>query len=134
MLQEEIVLNSGNKLNIQSPRFALAMELIRCVCKELKNQGIKIDVNNLGSEANALDLIVNITLTLVGSAEFEGVFWKIANSCLYNGERVNEKLFDDREEAREDYFEIEYKIIEACIKPFMKSLLSQLEKAQVIGK
>lgn len=134
MLQEEIILNSGNKLNIQSPPFRLAMEMIRCICKELRTQGIKVNYQELENEATALDLIVDVALTLVGSAEFENVFWKLANSCLYNGERVTERLFDDRDNARQDFFEIEYKIIEACIKPFMSCLLSQLEKAKVVGK
>lgn len=134
MLEEEIILKSGNKLNIQSPPFRLAMELIRCICKELRSQGIKIDWKEINSEAKALEVIIDVAMTLVGSAEFENVFWKLANSCLYNGERVTERLFDDRKDARRDFFEIEYKIIEACIEPFTECLLSGLEKAQVVGK
>ena len=131
---QEIILQSGNKLQIQSPQFKLAMDLIRCICKEMKEQKIKIDANELKDESQALSFIFEIIFTLVGSAEFENCFFAVANTCLYNGEKINESLFNDRESAREDFFEIEYKIIEACIKPFMKSLLTMLEKAQVIVK
>lgn len=131
---QEITLQSGNKLQIQSPQFRLAMDLIRCICKELKAQKVKIDAKELQDENQALGLVFDLIFTLVGSVEFEAAFFAIANSCLYNGEKINESLFNDRENAREDFFEIEYKIIEACIKPFMKSLLSMLEKAQVLVK
>lgn len=131
---QEITLQSGNKLQIQSPQFKLAMDLIRCMCKELKAQKIRIDPKELSDESNVLELIIDVVFTLIGSVEFDAAFFAIANGCLYNGERINESLFNDRENAREDFFEIEYKIIEACIKPFMKSLLSMLEKAQVLAK
>lgn len=124
---QEIILASGNKLQIQSPAFKDGKYLLKCFARELKTIGL--DVNNLSSEELALSKIFDGALSLISSEEFENAFWVCANTCLYNGERVNEKLFDDREEAREDFFEIEYKIVEACLKPFLKRLPTLLKSS-----
>lgn len=124
---QEITLTSGNKLSIQTPRFYDVMELIRCACRELRNNNIFVDIENI----NGAD-VLSMIMTLVGSKDFDGYFWNIAKNCLYNGERITESLFDDREESRSDFFEIEYKILEATLKPFGKSLLTISKQQQIV--
>jgi len=124
---QEIILSSGNKLGIQTPKFGLCQELIRAACRELKKDGLHFDITTM-KEGEAL----SIFLSLMGSKELDDCFWAIANTCLYNGERVLPNLFDDREEAREDYFEIQLEIIRACLKPFGKSLPIMLKNLGVM--
>lgn len=124
---QEVILQSGKKLEIQQPRFGAVMDLIRCACREIKKDGLSIDL-----EAMKTGDILGVILSLVGSKEFEESFWLVSAGCLYNGERVTQSLFEDRPEAREDYFEIQYKIIEASLKPFGKSLLTMLQQNQVV--
>lgn len=124
---QEVTLLSGNKLNIQTARFGAVQELIRCACREIKKDGLHIDLESI-TDGEALAII----LSVAGSKEFDDCFWVVANGCLYNGERVNPSLFDDREEAREDFVEIQYKIIEASLKPFGKSLLTILKSKGIL--
>ena len=124
---QEIKLQSGSTLKIQLPRFGAVMDLIRCACREIKKDGLSVDL-----EALKTGDILGIILSLVGSKEFEECYWNVSAGCLYNGERVTASLFEDREEAREDYFEVQFKIIEASLKPFGKSLLSMLQQNQIV--
>jgi hypothetical protein len=80
-----------------------------------------IDTNDLFSKLGELIIKMDV------SEDFNKAVFSCLSACLYNGfHKIDEKFFDDFPEAREDYYEIVAKCCEENLRPFFKSLVSEL--------
>lgn len=73
----------------------------------------------------ALDAIIKVLIAADTSSDFEKALFECLKHCLYDEfYPINEKLFEDKPEAIEDYYEIVAKCIEENLRPFFKSLVT----------
>ena len=80
------------------------------------------------SATNLLDVIGKLLINIDISDSFEKAIMKCLESCVYDGkQKITEQLFDDIPELREDYYEIITKCCEVNLRPFFKSLVSELK-------
>ena len=116
------------KINEASWRDAslLKKEALKC----LGNTSILNDVKNL-TQLNSTVLFGEISKLIIGldtSIEFEDAIMKCLSGCIYDGtHKIDENLFNDIPEAREDYYEIVSKCCEVNLRPFFKSLVSEFK-------
>lgn len=119
--------NGGKSVVINEASFKDAVELKKAVVKCLLKTGIdinnlqKIDASNLFS--TLFELIINVDT----SDEFDKAVMNCLSNCLYGCNKINENLFNDKPEAREDYYELVTKCCEVNLRPFFKSLVSELK-------
>lgn len=116
------------KINEASWRDAslLKKEALKC----LGNTSVLNDVKNL-TQLNSTVLFGEISKLIIGldtSIEFENAIMKCLSGCIYDGtHKIDENLFNDIPEAREDYYEIVSKCCEVNLRPFFKSLISEFK-------
>ena len=116
------------KINEASWRDAslLKKEALKC----LGNTSVLNNVKNL-TQLNATVLFGEISKLIIGldtSIEFENAIMKCLSGCIYDGtHKIDENLFNDIPEAREDYYEIVSKCCEVNLRPFFKSLVSEFK-------
>lgn len=134
---EEITLKSGNVLKVNVAPFIDAIRLTNIVAKAFSQRGLdfKIDRDTeLKFETlfnKNPDAFVKGLADIVFEEFVMNVVFKCAERCIYvkNGVslKINQDTFED-EEAREDFYEIMYKIAYANIKPFFANLLTVLSQ------
>lgn len=134
--------NTGNRVVINEADFKTEIELKNAILKEIQKYpvGVKL-VSALRNKLSANDFIHNADIDLSSILDFlkncligidtnndiMTVIWKCLNLCTYKTTyRIDEKLFDEIKEAREDYYEIITKCLECNLRPFFKSLQSEL--------
>lgn len=116
------------KINEASWRDAslLKKEALKC----LGNTSILNNIKDL-KQLNTTALFKEISKLIIGldtSIEFENAVMKCLSGCIYdNTHKIDENLFNDIQEAREDYYEIVSKCCEVNLRPFFKSLVSAFE-------
>lgn len=121
--QKEVIINAAS--------FKDAVALKKTVMQSLLDAGFIKDVNfekmqNIDTSdlfSKLGQLIINMDV----SEGFNRAVFRCLEGCLYDGfVKIDEKLFDDKPEAREDYYEIVSKCCEVNLRPFFKSLVSEL--------
>lgn len=104
----------------------LKKEALKC----LGNTSVLNNVKNL-TQITSTVLFGEISKLIIGldtSVEFENAIMKCLSGCIYDGTRkIDENLFNDIPEAREDYYEIVSKCCEVNLRPFFKSLVSEFK-------
>lgn len=120
--------NGQNDIVINEASFRDAMVLKNVVMKNVNSDFLNgIDTSKI-TLANVLDIAIGMITNIDSSPEFETAIFKCLNGCLYNGNiKITAQLFDDKPELREDYYEIVAKCAEANLRPFFKSLVSELK-------
>lgn len=129
---EFITSNTGKKVVIKPATFQDACELKKETMKCISNSNLLkgLDFTNFASlDANKVfgalsELITNID----SSSEFENAIFKCLGRCTCDGISISRQLFDDKPELREDYYEIITHCCEENLRPFFKSLYSELSK------
>ena len=134
---EEITLKSGNVLKVNVAPFIDAIRLTNIVAKAFSQRGLdfKIDRDTeLKFETlfnKNPDAFVKGLADIVFEEFVMNVVFKCAERCIYVKRgvslKINPDTFED-EEAREDFYEIMYKIAYANIKPFFANLLTVLNQ------
>ena len=130
----EFVTKNGNKeCKITAASFKDAVNLKKAAMKCLLNVDTlkSINLDNLqGLDSTKIfDAIGQLIVNIDVSDEFEKAVFVCLSDCLYDGFRqINMQLFDDYPEAREDYYEIISKCCEVNLRPFFKSLCSELKQ------
>lgn len=126
----EITTQNGQKsVEIKAASFKNTGELKRAVIKSLN--GVGIDLNNIDikGESNPFETIVQILIGIETSEDFETALFKCLENCIYDKFfKITPQLFDDKPEAREDYYEIAAACVEVNLRPFFKSLVSALNQ------
>lgn len=127
----EFTTQNGNKnVKIEPSTFQNAVNLKKAVVKCLLDAGVLKDINtgSITDTANLLNKFSEILLTAETSTGFENTVFECLQTCIYDDKyKINKQLFDDIPEAREDYYEIVSKCVEVNLRPFFKSLVSELK-------
>jgi hypothetical protein len=105
----------------------LKKETLKC----LKDAGIIEDVSfEKLKSLNVTDIftsISNLIITMDTSDGFEDALFDCLKVCIYDNKfGITSQLFDDKPEIQEDYYEIVSKCCEVNLRPFFKSLYSEL--------
>ena len=144
-MKKEIKLeNSGKTLIINTASTEEVKYLKNVLLEELKKYplGLKL-LGNTSSVfdkqvdfTSVFDFIKNVLISIDISEKAEDAIFECLKHCVYDKtHKVTMDLFDEVEEAREDYYEIILSCIEENLKPFIKSLVSMWKtQAERLGK
>ena len=120
----KIVINEASWGDVRKLKKVLAIELLKL--------GIDIDKEFLGqSEENLMvgsklfQLLKDVYLTLEASDDFNNEIMNCLQYCHYDNIQIKEQLFDDKPEAREDYYDMVIGCLEVNLAPFIKKVLSK---------
>ena len=120
----KIVINEASWGDVRKLKKVLAIELLKL--------GIDIDKEFLGqSEENLMvgsklfQLLKDVYLTLEASDDFNDEIMNCLQYCTYDNIQIKEQLFDDKPEAREDYYDMVIGCLEVNLAPFIKKVLSK---------
>ena len=120
----KIVINEASWGDVRKLKKVLAIELLKL--------GIDIDKEFLGqSEENLMvgsklfQLLKDVYLTLEASDDFNDEIINCLQYCTYDNIQIKEHLFDDKPEAREDYYDMVIGCLEVNLSPFIKKVLSK---------
>lgn len=144
-MKKEIKLqNSGKVLIINTATTAEVKYLKNALLEELKQYplGLKLLGNTQSifdkqvDFTSVFDFIKNVLISIDISETAENAIFDCLKHCVYDKtHKVTQDLFDEVEEAREDYYEIIFACIEENLKPFIKSLVSMWRiHAERLGK
>ena len=120
----KIVINEASWGDVRKLKKVLAIELLKL--------GIDIDKEFLGqTEENLMvgsklfQLLKDVYLTLEASDDFNDEIMNCLQYCTYDNIQIKEQLFDDKPEAREDYYDMVIGCLEVNLSPFIKKILSK---------
>lgn len=122
MADNEFTLDSGAKLHVTVCPFSDVMALQKAFAAALK--GVPFTADPLSMDITHLK---DAVLAVLESNAVEAALWKCLDRCAYNKERVTPRLFDDRPEARADFYAICWKCIEVNLSPFFRQTFSRLK-------
>ena len=144
MKKEVKLQNSGKMLIINTATTAEVKYLKNALLEELKQYplGLKLLGNTQSifdkqvDFTSVFDFIKNVLISIDISETAENAIFDCLKHCVYDKtHKVTQDLFDEVEEAREDYYEIIFACIEENLKPFIKSLVSMWKiHAEKLGK
>lgn len=125
MKTKEFTLTSGAKLAITESTLdecdALMSALAKC------SRGIAIQNDLMTTDVNSLK---DYLAEALSSGQVKAALWVCLGRAKYQNARVNKELFDSDDngsQAREDYFEIMWKVIEVNCAPFFAKIFSLLK-------
>lgn len=144
MKKEVKLQNSGKMLIINTASTAEVKYLKNVLLEEFKKYplGLKL-LGNTESVfdkqvdfTSVFDFIKNVLISVDISETAENAIFDCLKHCVYDRtHKVTLDLFDEIEEAREDYYEIIFACIEENLRPFIKSLVSMWKiQAEKLGK
>ena len=123
---------NGAKIVINEEIWGEVRKLKKVLAIELLKLGIDIDKEFLGqSEENLMvgsklfQLLKDVYLTLEASDDFNDEIMNCLQYCTYDNIQIKEQLFDDKPEAREDYYDMVIGCLEVNLAPFIKKVLSK---------
>ena len=144
-MKKEITLqNSGKTLIINTASVEEVKYLKNVLLEELKKYPLGLKL--LGNTASVFDkqvdftsvfdFIKNVLISIDISEMAENAIFECLKHCVYDKtHKVTMDLFNEVEEAREDYYEIILSCIEENLRPFIKSLVSMWKtQAERLGK
>lgn len=144
-MKKEIKLeNSGKTLIINTASVEEVKYLKNVLLEELKKYPLGLKL--LGNTASVFDkqvdftsvfdFIKNVLISIDVSETAENAIFECLKHCVYDKtHKVTIDLFNEVEEAREDYYEIILACIEENLRPFIKSLVSMWKtQAERLGK
>lgn len=125
--------NTGKRVVINPASYKEVKELKKVILQVIEKHplGLKLlgQTNNIMEKqidfSQLLDFIKNIVIGMDTSEEVENALFNCLRHCTYDTTKIiNEELFDEVIEAREDQYEIFVACIEENLTPFIKSLVS----------
>lgn len=122
----EFQLSSGAKLVVTPASFEDASALRNGIIRAAKGTPLPEDLQNM-----EMTDLKDFLISAVTSEEVDKAMFKCAERAVYENVRVSRGLFDDpkfQDRAREDYYEICWKIVEVNLSPFFKKTFSVLSK------
>lgn len=128
---EFITKNSGKSVKINPAAFKDAICLKKAALKCLQNAGVLEDITTEKLKtldvSNLLKGISKLVIEMDTSQDFENAIFDCLKVCIYDNKfSITSQLFDDKPEIQEDYYEIIIKCCEVNLRPFFKSLSSEL--------
>lgn len=130
MVEEFLTQNGNKKVKIIPASFKQALKLkqeaLKCITDKNISKGL--DLNSTKDGNTMLAKIVDIISAIDSSEAFNNAVFDCLSCCTYEEfHKITEQLFDDFPELREDYYEIVAKCVEVNLRPFFKSLSSELK-------
>jgi hypothetical protein len=132
---------TGKELVVNKLRYIEGSRLRIAVLGAIKESNVKIsdiDFSNLLSgnkdqmtsavESGALDKLISVLIQLDLSEELRKALDIAFKRCTWDGKAINTDFFDDNEEAQGDYYFIAAMCLKVNVLPFIKPLLSSLQK------
>lgn len=124
--------NGQKEVTINEATFKDAAALKKAAMKCLLDTNVikNIDAKGLQNTdiTKLFDALFQLIINMDTSDEFESALMECLKSCIYDGFfKITPQLFDDKPEIREDYYEIVSKCCEVNLRPFFKSLVSELK-------
>lgn len=123
---------NGAKIVINEATWGDVRRLKKVLAIELLKLGIDIDKEFLGQSKENLmvgsklfQLLKDVYLTLEASDDFNNEIMNCLQYCHYDNIQIKEQLFDDKPEAREDYYDMVIGCLEVNLSPFIKKILSK---------
>ena len=122
--------NAKKKIVINSATFAEASTLKKEAMKCLSKANILHDIDF--SKFSSMDInklfaaVSELIINADSSTEFEDAIFSCLGRCSCDGISITRQLFDDQPELRADYYEIVIKCCEENLRPFFKSLTTEL--------
>ena len=123
----EFTLASGAKLVVSQAPFVDAMALHKALLASVKGLPLSDDPMKMD-----LAVLKDAVISAAVSPEVEAALFKCGVRAIYNNRAVDHDLFDDEKigtTAREDFYEIMWKIVEVNCGPFFKKAFSRLKVA-----
>lgn len=120
--QKKVIINPATFLNAS----ILKKETLKCLSQSNTLKGLdftnfmSLDINKVFGALS--ELIISID----SSIDFEKAIFNCLERCTYDNIAITSQLFDDKPELREDYYEIVTKCCEVNLRPFFKSLSTEL--------
>lgn len=130
MGDKDYTLSSGARLHVTVAPFADANALVKALAKCAKGLPLGEDPLKAG-----VGVLKEMLIEAVVSPEVEAALSQCFSRCSYNDRKIDKTLMDDPavgEQARQDYFEICWKVVEANCSPFFVKTFSAL-KARLGG-
>jgi len=129
---EFITTNTKKSVKIIPAAFKDVAALKRAVMKIALNSDIlkggQLSKINNSDHTGMLTSLIEGVIGLDTSEEFERALMTCLTVCIYDDKfSITSQLFDDKPEIREDYYEIASKCCEENLRPFFKSLVSELK-------
>ena len=122
MSDKDYTLASGAKLHVSTASFEDANALVKALTRCAK--GLAISDDPLKADIGVLK---DVLVEAISSDEVERALFKCMERVSYKDIKVSKALFDDPtigDHAREDYFEICWKTVEANCGPFFVKAFS----------
>ena len=130
---------NGAKIVINEATWGDVRKLKKVLAIELLKLGIDIDKEFLGQKEENLmvgsklfQLLKDVYLTLEASDDFNDEIMNCLQYCHYDNIQIKEQLFDDKPEAREDYYDMVIGCLEGNLAPFIKKILSKFSNQTAI--
>lgn len=127
-MDKEIILQSGKKLSFQYADFETEQDLYDIITQELEKKDVNLKDGEAGAQISAIKALISLT----GTRKITEQFWRCANTCLYEGERITPKTFQNIE-ARKDYLEIKFHVVWNNISVFFSTLLGESKLQENFG-
>lgn len=124
--------NTNKEVLINPASFKEAGQLKKAIMKELPKVLTDVDLSKISNLDMGIvfEKLSSFISNLDTSDEFESAVFDCLKSCIYDYQgknlKITAQLFDDIPELREDYYEIVSKCCEVNLRPFFKSLYSEL--------
>lgn len=130
-MEEFVTKNSKKTVKIIPASFKDAVALKKEMLKSLKDagiiKGITLDSLKNLEVADIINSVATLLISMDISETFDNALFNCLKVCIYdNKHSITQQLFDDIPELQEDYYEIVSKCCEVNLRPFFKSLVSEL--------
>jgi hypothetical protein len=132
---------TGKELVVNKLRFVESSRLRKAVLGAIVKSNVKIsdidftsllsgDKNQMGSavQSGALDKLIKVLFQLDLDEELDAALNIAFKRCTWNSKAIDSQFFDLNEEAQEDYYFIAAMCLKVNVWPFIKALLSSLQK------
>jgi hypothetical protein len=126
-MDKEKILKSGKKLSFQYAEFECQLDLLALLSNEVNEA--KVDLNNQETLGIALAKLIAKAMT---DKEITNIFWRCANVCLYDGNRITQATFSDITN-RKDYLEVKYWVLYYNLEIFFSSLFGESGALKNLG-
>lgn len=129
-MEELILKNSGKTVKIKTASFQNAIKLkkeaFKCLGRTNSLEKIK-DLQNVELKT-LISEIANLLVEADTSDGFNKALMECLSVCICDGSHaITEQYFNDCPELWEDYYEIVSRCVEVNLRPFFKSLVSELQ-------
>lgn len=133
-MKKELTGNNGAQITLNYADTEIVEELIQLIAVKCKEINIIPLVDALSDAESFLQqdmrvlipLLKDVICELESDKKFTDIVYNMLRNCTYNNVVISRQLFNDKPEAREDYYMIKKEVVKFNLTPFLKSLNGKL--------